>query len=76
MSDPVTLWTAVGGGSGLLGLIGYCIRSNAALKGEFDDFRVKVAENYTSREALKELKDDMDKRFDKLERMLNGGRES
>jgi hypothetical protein len=70
----VTLWTAVGGGSGLLGLIGYCIRSNAALKGEFDDFRVKVAEQYVGKESLRELKEDMDKRFDKLETMLNGRR--
>lgn len=73
--DPDTL-TTVAGGTGAVGagVILYLLRSITGLKSDFDDYRVKVAEQYVKTEALHELEARMDKRFDKLEAMIQNGR--
>jgi hypothetical protein len=72
--DPDTL-TTVAGSTGAVGagVVLYLLRAVAGLKSEFDDYRVKVAEQYANKTDIRELEERMDKRFDKIEAMLTNG---
>ncbi len=76
MSEPLTLLTVASGGGGslVLGIMGFLYKSNARLWKEIDEFKLKCAETYVTGAAVRDLKNDMEKRFDKIEDMLRANR--
>jgi hypothetical protein len=67
---------ALGGGSVVVGLALYFLKGKLddfrTLERDFDAFKVEIAKNYVGKADMKELEDRIDKRFDKLESLLNG----
>lgn len=75
MIDPSTLIGGGAAGGGMvIATVVYLIKANVGLQKDFDDFKLRVAENYVTASVLREFKEDMDKRFDKVEDLIKEGR--
>jgi hypothetical protein len=72
MMETITLSGVGGLGAILLAAVGKLFSKINDLEKEMANHRLHVAETYVSAALLKDFKEDVDKRFDRIEVLLNG----